>query len=117
MRPPKPSSKEKSFLDVEQYAEIAYRADRIVFADGKPSRIEGKLTILGITKDVSLLVSDYECADEQSSEGAQCVLEAATNFRRSEFGMNRYLAFVSDNVRLAIHGVVTEAPLKLAQAP
>ncbi len=107
----------KSFLDVKQYSEIAYRADRIVFADGRPFRIEGKLTLLGVTKDVSLLVSGYECRDEQNPEGGHCVLDAAATFRRSEFGMNHYLTFVSDNVRLAIHGVATEAPLKLAQAP
>ena len=107
----------KSFLDVQQHSEISYSADRIVFADGKPSRIEGRLTILGISKDVSLLVSAYECAEEGNSEGSRCLLEAATTFRRSEFGMNRYLAFVSDNVRLTIHGVVTDTPLKLAQAP
>jgi polyisoprenoid-binding protein YceI len=92
----------KSFLNVDEYSEIAYRAERVVFADGKPVRIEGKLTLLGVTKDVSLAVSGYECSDT-----AQCVLDAAATFKRSEFGMNRYLALVSDSVRLAIHGVAT----------
>jgi len=92
-----------SFLNVARYSEIAYRAEQIVFADGKPSRIEGKLTLLGVTRDVSLLVSEYEC----DPQGGSCVLDAAASFRRSEFGMNQYLAFVSDNVRLSIHGVTT----------
>src|SRR5262249_3484064 len=50
----------KSFLNVDEYSEIAYRAERVVFADGKPVRIEGKLTLLGVTKDISLTVSGYQ---------------------------------------------------------
>jgi polyisoprenoid-binding protein YceI len=108
----------ESFLNVEQYSEIVYRAERVVFADGKPSRIEGKLTLLGVTKDVSLAVSNYKCGDEQPSKDALCVIDADTSFQRSEFGMNRYLALVSDKVRLAIHGVTTLAatPLMVAAA-
>jgi len=57
-----------------------------------------------VTKDVSFTVSGYECGDT-----AQCVLDATATFRRSEFGMNRYLTLVSDSVRLVIHGVATAA--------
>jgi polyisoprenoid-binding protein YceI len=92
----------KSFLDVDHHSEIVYKADRVVFLDGKPSRIDGELTLLGVTKTVSLSVSDYHCAGE-------CTLDAATTFRRSEFGMNHYMRLVSDDVTLAIHGV-TKAP-------
>ncbi len=88
----------KSFLNVEHYSEISYKATRVIFLGGKPSRIDGELTLLGVTKAVSLTVSDYECADA-------CTLDAATTFRRSEFGMNHYLTFVSDDVTLTIHGV------------
>jgi polyisoprenoid-binding protein YceI len=88
----------KSFLNVTHYSEIAYKGERVVFQHGKPSRIDGELTVLGVTKPVSLTVSDYRCEEE-------CTLDAAATFRRSEFGMNRYLTFVSDAVTLTIHGV------------
>jgi polyisoprenoid-binding protein YceI len=88
----------KSFLNVDHYSEIAYQAERVVFQGGKPSRIDGELTLLGVTRTVSLTVSDYQCGDE-------CTLDAAATFRRSEFGMNHYLTFVSDDVTLTIHGV------------
>jgi polyisoprenoid-binding protein YceI len=95
-----------SFLDVEQYSEITYKAVRVVFAGDKPIRIEGKLTLLGVTQDVPLVVSGYQCA-EHSGAATGCVLDAAASFRRSRFGMNHYLALVSDTVRLAIHGVIS----------
>jgi polyisoprenoid-binding protein YceI len=98
----------KSFLDVEQFSEIVYKAGRVIFEQDKPVRIEGELTLLGVTRSVSLSISGYTC--EGDSSGAdRCVLDAATTFRRSEFGMNHYLALVSDDVRLAIHSVTTRA--------
>ena len=86
-------------LNVERYSEIAYKAQHMVFAGGKPERIEGELTLLGVTKPVTLTVENYSCSAQR------CRLDATATFKRSEFGMNRYLSIVSDEVRLAIHGV------------
>jgi polyisoprenoid-binding protein YceI len=90
----------ESFLNVDKYSEITYRADHVVFAGTKPTRVEGQLTLLGVTRTVPLTVSGYRCDDQQ------CVLDAVATFRRSEFGMNHYLALVSDNVRLEIHSAL-----------
>jgi polyisoprenoid-binding protein YceI len=98
----------RSFLNVEQYSQIIYRAERVVFEQDRPVRIDGELTLLGVTKSVSLLISGYTCEGGPSG-ASRCVLDAATTFRRSDFGMNHYMALVSDDVRLAIHGVTTGA--------
>ena len=47
----------RGLLNVEQYPEIAYKAERVVFAYGEPQRIEGELTLLGVTRSVPLTVS------------------------------------------------------------
>jgi polyisoprenoid-binding protein YceI len=96
----------KSFLNVEQYSQIVYKAGRVMFEQGKPVRIDGELTLLGVTKSVSLSISGYSCEDD-SSGTSHCILDAAATFKRSEFGMNHYMALVSDSVRLAIHSVTT----------
>ena len=96
-----------SFLNVGQFAEIAYRGERIVFLGDAPSRIDGKLTLLGVTHDVTLTVSDYNCQEGSGS----CVFNATASFRRSEFGMRQYLGLVSDEVRLDIHSVTREMPV------
>jgi polyisoprenoid-binding protein YceI len=88
-------------LNTEAHPEIAYRAERIVFAQGKPARIEGELTLLGITRSVALKVSSYDCADE-SIPGERCALVATASVKRSAFGMTRYMLFASDDVKLAI---------------
>jgi polyisoprenoid-binding protein YceI len=89
-------------LDVEEHSEIAYKAQHIVFTDdGKPLRIDGELTLRGVTRPVVLTVVDYTCA-------AKCVLDATAVFKRSEFGMTSYMAVISDDVKLSIHGVTRD---------
>jgi polyisoprenoid-binding protein YceI len=88
-----------SMLNTAAHPEIAYRAHRIVFAAGRPTRIEGELTLLGVTRAVALDVSNYDCAGELDQ---RCTIVASANVKRSAFGMTRYMMFASDEVRLAI---------------
>jgi polyisoprenoid-binding protein YceI len=88
-------------LNTEVHPQIAYRAQRIVFAQGKPARIEGELTLLGITRSVPLSVSSYDC-DDASVSGERCAIVATASVKRSAFGMTRYMLFASDDVKLAI---------------
>jgi polyisoprenoid-binding protein YceI len=93
-----------SVLNVEQYNEIAYRAAHVVYVKGKPGRIDGELTLLGVTRPVSLTIVDYSCPDAPGRE-QRCKLDATAVFRRSDFGMTGYMAIISDEVKLEIHGV------------
>jgi polyisoprenoid-binding protein YceI len=90
-----------SMLNTDLHPEIAYRAHRIVFAHGKPARIDGELTLLGVTRAVPLLVSGYDCHD-LSDAGERCAIVASASVKRSQFGMTRYRLFASDDVELAI---------------
>ena len=85
-----------SMLNTAAHPEIAYRAQHIVFSEGLPTRIEGELTMLGVTRSVALDVSSYDCT------GQRCVIVATASVKRSAFGMTRYMMFASDDVRLAI---------------
>jgi polyisoprenoid-binding protein YceI len=108
------SEREENFLrgpgvlNVEQYSEIAYRAQRVVFVDGKPERIEGHLTLLGVTRPVSLTVQSYVCLGVVPPSRQRCKLDATAVFKRSEFGMTRYMAIISDEVKLAIHSMADD---------
>lgn len=97
-----------SMLNTEVHPEIAYRAQRIVFVQGRPARIEGELTLLGITRSVALDVASYECMSESAS-AQRCAIIATASVKRSEFGMTRYRMFASDDVKLAIRAVGVSA--------
>jgi polyisoprenoid-binding protein YceI len=93
----------QSLLDVEEYPEITFRALRVQFQDGEPHRIEGELTLRGVTKALALTVTDYGCKRGRAGvEQQRCKMDAVATFKRSEFGMTRYLTFTSDEVTLAI---------------
>jgi polyisoprenoid-binding protein YceI len=88
-----------SLLNTAVHPEIAYQAQRIVFSGGRPARIEGELTLLGVTRPVALHVSDYDCNGETDQ---RCTLVATAYLKRSAFGMTRYRMFASDEVKLSI---------------
>jgi polyisoprenoid-binding protein YceI len=88
-----------SMLNTAAHPEIAYRAQRILFAAGKPTRIEGELTLLGVTRAVALDVSNYDCTGHVDQ---RCTIVASASVKRSAFGMTRYMLFASDDVKLAI---------------
>jgi polyisoprenoid-binding protein YceI len=92
----------KDFFNVGQFPQIVYKAQRVVFANGQPERIEGELTLLGITRPVSLTVISYGCTRKPFMVQLRCGMDANTEFKRSDFGMDSYLSFTSDEVKLAI---------------
>ena len=98
-----------SMLNTAVHPEIAYRAHRIVFSSGRPMRIEGELTMLGVTRAVALDVSSYDCTNQLSQ---RCTIVATASLKRSAFGMTRYMLFASDDVKLAIQaeGVSRSTP-------
>jgi polyisoprenoid-binding protein YceI len=98
-----------SMLNTAEHPEIAYQAQHVVFSAGRPARIEGELTLLGITRPVALYVTAYECTGEDDQ---RCTLAATAYVKRSAFGMTRYMAFASDEVKLAIRaeGVSRSTP-------
>ena len=97
-----------SVLNVEEHSEIAYKGGNIVFANGRPLRIDGTLTLRGITRPVSLHVVGYACPIDLVPGRGKCVLDATAVFKRSEFGMTGYRGFISDDVKLSIHGVASD---------
>jgi polyisoprenoid-binding protein YceI len=89
-----------ALLNVDEHPQFVYRADRVVFDDGKPERIEGQLTLVGVTQSVALDVSSYHCTRHLLQQ--RCVMLADASFQRSAFGLTRYRAFAGDSVKLAI---------------
>jgi polyisoprenoid-binding protein YceI len=90
-----------SMLNTDVHPEIAYRARHVVFSQGRPARIEGELTLLGVTRSVPLDVSHYDCSDEMG-QPQRCAIVATASVKRSAFGMTRYRLVASDDVKLAI---------------
>ncbi len=89
------------FFDSAQFASVRFVSTKVT-AEGASAIIEGDLTIRGITKSVTL-DADFSGAGTNSYNKKETVgFEATTAIRRSDFGMNFGVPFVSDEVRLGI---------------
>jgi polyisoprenoid-binding protein YceI len=95
------------FLNVEQFPEITYKAKHVAFNNGKPIRVDGELTLLGITHPVPLKVSAYQCTSPADETLRRCSMDASAMFRRSDFGMTGSMPLAGNRVRLAIHAEAT----------
>ena len=113
----------RSYFNVRDYPQISFKSTAMEFADSKPTLIHGELTFLGETRPVDLKVLYFGCS-RLPFVGNRCGADLTARFKRSDFGMNTMLGFVSDEVTMqiqveAVKGRAVEpaAPAAEAQAP
>ncbi len=103
-----------SFFDAARFPEIRYKSAQASLIEGKTSRIDGELTLLGVTRPVVLEVSGFGCTRKPLLVVLRCGADMRATFRRSEFGMASMTSFVSDEVTILIQA---EAVHPTRQAP
>jgi polyisoprenoid-binding protein YceI len=80
-----------AFLDVANHPELAFKSTRIERTSDDRGRIEGELTLVGVTRPVELeFVFETPVA-----------IRAHGHFRRSEFGITALRPLLSDRVEIA----------------
>jgi polyisoprenoid-binding protein YceI len=92
----------EDFFDTERHPQIAFRSTRVELEQGAPARIEGELTLLGVTRPVTLRVERFACTRKPFLVRTTCGADATATLSRSAFGMKSYAAFIGDEVRLDI---------------
>jgi polyisoprenoid-binding protein YceI len=73
-----------------------------VKADGMTAEITGNLTLNGITKPVTFTAEFTGAGNNPFNKKATIGFEAETSIKRSDFGVNYAIPFVSDEVELDI---------------
>lgn len=99
----------EDFLHVEKYPHILYRSQNIVRHDNHSATVEGELTLLGVTKPVTLTVDAINCGTHPMNQKYTCGFNATTTIKRSDFGMNAYLPAVGDEVNIRIEAEAARA--------
>lgn len=90
------------FFNVAAYPTMTYSADRITFDGDRPVAAEGTLTLLGASRPVALSIADFRCGFHLLILKTVCGAEVSAKLRRSEFGMNKYLPMVGDDIHIII---------------
>jgi polyisoprenoid-binding protein YceI len=76
-------------LDVENFPTATYRGTLGGFREGAPTRVEGELTLRGVTRPLSLRIESFKCIpDHPIVKREVCGADAQGTFNRADFGIN-----------------------------
>ena len=91
----------KDLLDVEKFPTAKFVSTSVV-VDGQTAKINGDLTLKGVTKPVTIEVEFNGAGTVMGAYKAG--FDGEATIKRSDFGINYALPAVSDEVKLHIEG-------------
>jgi polyisoprenoid-binding protein YceI len=92
----------KEFFNVEQFPALTFKADNFYWDGVKPAQVAGSLTLLGVTKPVTLTVQPTRCDVRVTDKAYTCGAQITATVNRSDFGMKAYLPYIGDEVKIQI---------------
>lgn len=92
----------ENYFNTDAHPTITFKADKLVFDGERPVSAEGSLTMLGVTRPVTLTINRFRCAPHPLNKRETCGADVVATLKRSEFGMTKYIPSVGDDVRLLI---------------
>lgn len=94
--------KTDEFFNVAKFPSMTYKATKLKFNGDKLAGADGELTLLGVTRPVSLAVTSFNCGPHPMNKKPVCGANATATIKRSEFGMKTYVPAVGDEVKISI---------------
>ena len=88
------------FFNVAEFPRMTFKSTGVKFAGDNPAEITGNLTIIGVTKPVTLKVERWVCKDNPMSKKPMCGGNASAVLKRTDFGMKYGVPAIGDEVRL-----------------
>lgn len=93
----------EGFFEVDKYPEMRFVSDKVEFDGDDEATVDGKLTMHGVTRPVTLDVDDISCkTNPLDKEKYSCGFSAETTIKRTDFGMDAYVPMVADEVEISI---------------
>lgn len=94
--------KSADFFNVAEFPRMSFKAGEVKFDGDNPAEVTGQLTLLGVTKPLTLKMERWVCRDHPFSKKPMCGGNASGAIKRSEFGMKYALPAVGDDIRLYV---------------
>jgi polyisoprenoid-binding protein YceI len=90
----------EDFFNVAKFPSITFRSSKVTFSGDNPTRIDGELTMLGVTRPVTLQVTLFRCIEHPRLKKEVCGADSTATIKRSEWGMKYGLPGLIDDVKL-----------------
>ena len=94
--------KKPDFLEVERYPTIRFISTGLQFSKDSLTGADGNLTLHGVTKPVHLDVTHFKCGLNPVAMKQVCGADVITSFKRSDFGVSKYVPMIADDVQIQI---------------
>lgn len=93
---------ERDWFDAARFPEMRFRCLKVERLDERSGRIDGELSLRGITRPVVLELRFNRAGIHKYSLKYTAGFMASTTIRRSDFGMVRYLPEIGDEIRIRL---------------
>jgi polyisoprenoid-binding protein YceI len=90
----------ENMFDADRHPVVRFRSNRLAYADGRLARVDGELTLRGVTQPVSAVVTGVACGAGPDARAETCDAEATAAIRRRDFGMDFAWPLIADDVDL-----------------
>lgn len=90
----------RGWFKVGEFPTMDYRAQNLKFSGDTLVGAEGELTMLGVTKPVSLTVTSFKCRPHPLTKKDQCGADGTAQIKRSEFGMTTAMSAAGDDIKI-----------------
>jgi polyisoprenoid-binding protein YceI len=94
--------KSEKFLDVAKYPEMRFVSTKVIVDKDKTLRIDGQLTLHGVTKPLTLHAKLNKAAPNPFDKRPTLGFSATGSLKRSDFGISTYVPMIGDVVTLTI---------------
>lgn len=90
------------FFNVAEFPDMVFKSTKLNFTGDKVHSIDGTLTLLGVTKPVTLTASSFNCGANPMSKKDMCGADLVGTIKRTDFGMKYAVPAIGDEVKLFI---------------
>lgn len=101
--------KSDDFLDSQQFPTATFKSSKVELTGEKTADVYGDLTLHGVTKPVILAVTLNKIDELPMSHKQGAGFTASTVIKRSEFGIDKYVPNIADEVRIEIEAEVMKS--------
>lgn len=92
----------EDYLDTAKYPTATFKSTKVIFEGDKPAKLEGNLTLKGVTKPVTLTVTSFQAMAHPMYKKDAIGANATVTVKRSEFNAGKNAPYVGDDVTIDI---------------
>lgn len=101
------------YFDTAKFPQAHYVGKLAGFAAGKPTRVEGELTLKGVTRPVTLTIGSFKCMPHPMLKREVCGADATATLQRDQFGIDAGKDWGFDmavQLRIQVEAVAEDVP-------